>query len=153
MNSSSTTHAGVRIGLGVIVVVGQLSGLLSSRASSAQTEAAASKEPTSTAEAARREAWREEMARKPLPRKGCFNATYPKAEWQEAPCAAAPPYPQGPAGGIPPEVVGRRRRYRFRGANIPPDIGGDRVVRQWDPGDRRDRDEPLYGSRKCRQHV
>jgi hypothetical protein len=39
-----------------------------------------------------REAWRAEMAKRPLPKNGCFNATYPSTEWQEVPCGRPSPY-------------------------------------------------------------
>jgi hypothetical protein len=44
------------------------------------------------------DAWRKSMARIPLPKKGCFTATYPGNEWHEVPCVTAPdrPYPPRP---------------------------------------------------------
>ena len=44
-------------------------------------EAAAATVPAS------REAWRTAMARVPLPKKGCFKASYPNVAWQEVACA------------------------------------------------------------------
>ncbi len=37
------------------------------------------------------DAWRKSMARVPLPKKGCFTASYPGNEWHEVPCTTAPP--------------------------------------------------------------
>ena len=36
------------------------------------------------------------MTQVPLPKKGCFKATYPTREWQEIPCTTAPTYPMPP---------------------------------------------------------
>ena len=46
--------------------------------------------------------WRAGMAHVPLPRKGCFTAAYPSAEWQEIPCRTAPQLPYPPVHGHPP---------------------------------------------------
>jgi hypothetical protein len=53
-----------------------------------------------------RETWRNSIARTPLPKKGCFTATYPKIEWQEVPCGPASQYPNPPREGPRPNVVG-----------------------------------------------
>ena len=37
-----------------------------------------------------REAWRKAMVKIPLPKNGCFQASYPNKEWQEVPCSKAP---------------------------------------------------------------
>src|SRR5262245_14744433 len=97
------------------LLVGVMSALSSSRATAASPEtpaptqagasAAAAAQPSSD-EAARRKAWSEEMSRRPLPKKGCFNAKYPSPEWQEVPCGPASRYrnqPQ-PKGGKPNQV-------------------------------------------------
>lgn len=50
-------------------------------------------------------AWRETMKRQPFPKKkGCFHASYPGTEWQEATCTVAPnrPYPPAPTRGSRP---------------------------------------------------
>ena len=54
------------------------------------------------------EAWRASMSRAPLPRKGCFKASYPSTEWQEVPCTTPPSYPlpRTRAGGSNPNTVG-----------------------------------------------
>ena len=39
---------------------------------------------------AKLDAWRKSMARVPLPKKGCFNVSYPNTEWQEVPCGKPP---------------------------------------------------------------
>ncbi|MFZ2022609.1 MAG: hypothetical protein WBA18_22580 [Terracidiphilus sp.] len=53
-----------------------------------------------------REAWRKSMVRRPLPKKGCFKASYPSTDWQETTCTKAPEKPYLPAKGTPPEKVG-----------------------------------------------
>jgi hypothetical protein len=47
-----------------------------------------------------------DIAKVPLPKQGCFEATYPKREWHEVPCKPAPPYPQPPRHGARADVVG-----------------------------------------------
>src|SRR2546425_7179839 len=61
-------------------------------------------------ETAKREAWRKSMARHPLPKKGCFTASYPSTEWKEVPCSTAPlplhPPQEGGGKGPAPNNVG-----------------------------------------------
>ena len=49
--------------------------------------------PRPNEEAAKLTAWRKSMARVPLPKTGCFKASYPNDQWQEVPCAKAPSIP------------------------------------------------------------
>ncbi|MGA2132486.1 MAG: Ig-like domain repeat protein [Bryobacteraceae bacterium] len=54
-----------------------------------------------------RTAWRKSMSRTALPKKGCFQASYPSTEWREVPCKAPPSYPLPGRGGKPkPNTVG-----------------------------------------------
>ncbi len=46
------------------------------------------------------------MAKKPLPKAGCFKATYPNPAWQESQCSKAPDKPYPPARGKRPNTVG-----------------------------------------------
>jgi hypothetical protein len=90
---------------GALAIV--LIGLLCSHASfAAPAAAAAAGEKVSPEEVQRRTDWNKSMLRRPAPKKGCFTAAYPKTEWQEVPCVPAPPYPQPPRKGLPPNVVG-----------------------------------------------
>lgn len=57
----------------------------------APTQPAATAKPSSD-DTARREAWRAEMLKLPLPKNGCFTTSYPKVEWQEVKCGPPPPY-------------------------------------------------------------
>jgi len=57
-------------------------------------------------EAKKRRDWAAEMHKKGAPKKGCFTATYPGAEWKEVPCVAAPNIPFVPRRGMRPFVVG-----------------------------------------------
>lgn len=50
--------------------------------------------------------WRLEMAQVPLPKKGCFQSAFPKREWTEVACVAAPDYPMPPRAGARPFTVG-----------------------------------------------
>lgn len=62
--------------------------------------------PGQSEESAKRKAWRESMKRTPVPHKGCFNASYPSAEWQEATCTVAPDVPLLPARGAHADTAG-----------------------------------------------
>ena len=57
-------------------------------------------------EAKRQKDWNSAMLKKEAPRKGCFIASYPNAEWQEVACKAAPNIPMVPRRGVRPLVVG-----------------------------------------------
>ena len=50
--------------------------------------------------------WQTKIAQVPLPGKGCFQAHYPKLQWQSVACAPTPTYPQPPSEGPAPNVVG-----------------------------------------------
>jgi hypothetical protein len=43
--------------------------------------------------------WQKAIAAVPLPRKGCFSATYPALTWRSTPCKTAPNVPMEPAVG------------------------------------------------------
>jgi hypothetical protein len=60
----------------------------------------------STEKARLLEAWRISMAQIPLPKKGCFEASYPSKEWREVPSTKARPYPMPPRSGPRPLIVG-----------------------------------------------
>jgi hypothetical protein len=67
----------------------------------AAAAAAAPPEKLSPEEAKKRKDWAFSMHKKPQPKKGCFTASYPDAEWKEVACATAPnllfmPRPAGP---------------------------------------------------------
>jgi hypothetical protein len=106
MKSSCSTLGHVAIVLGAIVVASLLSAPFSSASAaepgaptSPQTAPAPTPEPTQV----QRDAWRAAIAKVPMPKEGCFTAVYPKTEWQEVPCATAPPHPYPPAR---PDTVG-----------------------------------------------
>ena len=54
----------------------------------------------------KQETWRNEIAKVPQPKKGCFTAKFPAKEWQEVPCVATPDYPMPPRSGIVSQVIG-----------------------------------------------
>jgi len=59
-----------------------------------------------TAPAQSQEAWEATMSRTPVPKKGCFESSFPNTEWQEVACTTALPRPYPPARGSRPEIVG-----------------------------------------------
>jgi hypothetical protein len=70
--------------------------------------------PTSQAAAAQlspeelrlRKEWQEAISKVPIPKKGCFSASYPEKEWKEVPCGQPSKYPNPPARGPRPNIVG-----------------------------------------------
>lgn len=62
--------------------------------------------PTQSEESSKREAWRKSMKKTPLPKSGCFTASYPSTRWQEVTCTTAPNVPYPPANGAKPQTVG-----------------------------------------------
>ncbi|HLX83387.1 MAG TPA: hypothetical protein VKR59_05795 [Terriglobales bacterium] len=67
---------------------------------------APSNENLSPEELRLRDDWRVSLAQVPLPKKGCFQASYPGKEWREVACKAAPHRPMPPKRGARPLVVG-----------------------------------------------
>lgn len=59
----------------------------------ASTQPAAATTQRPNEEATKLTTWRKSMARVPLPKKGCFRASYPNTQWQEVPCVKAPSIP------------------------------------------------------------
>jgi hypothetical protein len=72
----------------------------------AQPTAVPANQQLSPEEAQRRKDWEKGMHLKPVPKQGCFQAAYPKTDWEEVPCVAAPPLPQVPRHGPRPFVIG-----------------------------------------------
>ena len=92
--------------LRILIAASILTGLLSSRAISQQTTSPPPNEKLSPEELLLREDWRISMAQVPLPRKGCFQSSYPSREWHEVTCMPTPNYPMPPRRGPRPLVVG-----------------------------------------------
>jgi len=65
----------------------------------------------STADARARESWSASMAEKPLPAKGCFNASYPSQVWRKVACVAAPARRFVPRSGPAGFTVGDGNDY------------------------------------------
>jgi Bacterial Ig-like domain (group 3) len=63
-----------------------------------------------------REAWRAEMARRPTPKTGCFNAAYPSTEWQEVPCGRPSQSPNQRGAG--PNLVGNGADYAAKTSGL-----------------------------------
>jgi hypothetical protein len=57
-------------------------------------------------EARLRKEWQEAIRKVPLPKKGCFRASYPEKKWKEVPCGPPSQYPFSPARGLRPNTVG-----------------------------------------------
>jgi hypothetical protein len=53
-------------------------------------------------EARLRAQWQKDIARVPVPKKGCFTASYPSKQWKEVPCVTAPTSPFSPRQGTRP---------------------------------------------------
>lgn len=62
-------------------------------------------------EAVRRAAWQQAIARKLPPRRGCFQAIYPRTAWVEVGCTVAPNRPFPPKSGSQPQNVGNGTDY------------------------------------------
>jgi hypothetical protein len=83
----------------ILTAAGIAIGYLSPRAISQETTPRPSNEKLSPEELRLREEWRASMAHVPMPKKGCFQSSYPSKEWREVPCVPAPNYPMPPQGG------------------------------------------------------
>lgn len=55
--------------------------------------------------------WRRAMSKTPLPKKGCFDASYPGNTWRETRCVPAPQIPYRHASGAVSETVGDGTDY------------------------------------------
>ena len=116
MKSSSSSRGRGTKAFGLLVVAGLVSGFLSVTASAQQPKkpaaAAPSSQPTaqpqalSPEERQKRQEWQRSMSQSPMPKKGCFNSSYPSLEWHEVPCGQPPKFPNPPAGGPRPNIVG-----------------------------------------------
>jgi hypothetical protein len=51
-----------------------------------------------------RKEWQKQMAKVPVPKKGCFTATYPDKRWKEVPCGPPSKYPNSVGGSIGNDV-------------------------------------------------
>ena len=82
--------------------------LLFSFAGVAQSKKPAAKTPSSSQRSAReekaRKQWQKEMAKVPVPKKGCFTAAYPDKHWKEVPCGPPSKYPNTVGGSIGNDV-------------------------------------------------
>lgn len=123
MKSSISSCQGITKVLRIVTAASLLTVLFSSYATYAQPDTTAtSKPPTSVKpkaassppatkqisreEAKKRRDWAAAMHRKGAPKKGCFTATYPGAEWKEVTCVTVPNIPFIPRHGPRPLVVG-----------------------------------------------
>jgi hypothetical protein len=103
MKSSSSSRGRGTRAFGLVVAAGLVSGFLSVTASAQQPKepaaAAPSSQPTaqpqalSPEEQQKREEWQRSMSQIPMPKKGCFNSSYPSLEWHEVPCGQPSKFP------------------------------------------------------------
>src|SRR5438046_4870468 len=79
--------------------------LLSSFASAAEqsTKSSAKSQSAAREEKARKE-WQKQIAKMPVPKKGCYTATYPDKQWKEVPCGPPSKYPNTVGGSIGNDV-------------------------------------------------
>ncbi|MDR3526419.1 MAG: hypothetical protein P4L57_04000 [Rhizomicrobium sp.] len=88
----------------LVAAAGEPSQVMVAKTNAAKMDAATIK--VTPALAASRELWRKSLVQIPLPKKGCFRATYPNKTWQETGCVQAPNKPQPPQRGAKPFTVG-----------------------------------------------
>jgi hypothetical protein len=115
-SSASSSRGRSTKAFGLPVAAGLVSGFLSVTAYAQQPKepaaAAPSSQPTaqpqalSPEERQEREEWQRSMSQIPMPKKGCFNASYPSLEWHEVPCGPPSKFPNPPARGPRPNIVG-----------------------------------------------
>jgi hypothetical protein len=116
MKFLSSWRGRVAKAFGLLAAAGIVSGLLSVTASAQQPKepaaAAPSSRPTaqpkalSPEELQKRKEWQRSISQIPTPKQGCFNSSYPSLEWHEVPCGQPSNFPNPPASGPQPNVVG-----------------------------------------------
>ena len=92
----------------VAILVILLPVFLSSFAAAAESPKPSPKASATSARAAReeraRKEWQKEIAKVPVPKKGCFTAAYPDKKWKEVPCGPPSKYPNTVGGSIGNDV-------------------------------------------------
>jgi hypothetical protein len=115
MKSSASSRRRGSKAFGLLIAAGLVSGVFSVKASAQPKDPAAaapSFKPTaepgtlSAEERQKREEWRRSISQVATPKQGCFNSSYPSLEWHEVPCGAPSNFPNPPAKGPRPNVVG-----------------------------------------------
>lgn len=102
MNALSSAVRFPRKALAIMSFASVVAALATAVAASAATE------PSERAAVQR---WQQAIQHLPLPGKGCFNASYPRVQWQEAACEVSPEVPLLPAQGPRPQTVGDGNDY------------------------------------------
>ena len=92
--------------IGILFVASLAVGPSSPLVRAQDTSPAPSGEQLSPEQLRARDDWRIGIATVPLPKEGCFEATFPKREWAEVACVAPPDVPMTPPEGARPLVVG-----------------------------------------------
>ena len=83
----------------VSFVLAALSASCSAAAPSGSPAPAAVSSSAAAARSPQMEAWRKSLARNPLPKIGCFHASYPSTTWEEVPCGTRADTAPSPAAG------------------------------------------------------
>jgi hypothetical protein len=111
MESSSSSSSFFSRGRGgktfsLLIAAGLASGFLSVKASAQQPGGPAATPPSSqqaapgqvlsAEERQKREEWQQAISQKPVPKKGCFDSSYPSLEWREVPCGPPSKDPNRP---------------------------------------------------------
>ena len=99
-------HCSVLEAVRVLLAAIFLIALTASRAPAQEIPPPKDQNQPSPDELKQRDDWRIAMAQLQLPKKGCFESSFPAREWREVVCVAAPNYPMPPKGGVRPLVVG-----------------------------------------------
>ena len=95
----------MKFSIAVTIVVILLSVSSFAAAQTATPSAAASPPEGAAGETAKaRKDWQKAISRLPVPKKGCFTATYPKKKWREVPCGPPSKYPNTVGGSIGNDV-------------------------------------------------
>lgn len=118
MKSSNSPFRRVAKDLSVALLACLLPALCSSFAASAQSQAPSVETPAAVTirkdQPDARETWRRALLRIPRPKRGCFAASYPKLEWREVACTAAPNVPYQPKS----DAVGGKTDYSASVSNL-----------------------------------
>jgi len=106
MKTSNSPREGITKTLYILGIAIILAEILSS-CSAAHEETTGTPGNVTSAESKLREDWRTSMTQVPLPKKGCFQSSYPNKEWREVQCSTTKvSYPMPPRSGPRPQIVG-----------------------------------------------
>ena len=104
----SVFHCLARIfpGIAAVCLLSCFVPVMTTSAETASKTTPTEKSKGKSSEARLRAQWQKDIARLPVPKYGCFTASYPSKQWKEVPCVAAPTRPFLPAQGMRPYTIG-----------------------------------------------